>query len=99
LPAPVTVPVEVPVEESQGIDEEVLPTQEVRPLNILNDPINTEADTCPYPPPYSDDICFGSSEGITTWKQCVYKIVGESNLHWTCNCGADSVFDCAKRGY
>jgi hypothetical protein len=103
VPAPAPVPVEIIDKEPNGVDdEEVLSSsaeEEVRPQNIMNDPINTESDTCPFAPPYSNDICFGSSEGSFTWKQCIYNIVGESSLHWTCNCGTDSLFDCAKRGF
>ena len=92
MPAP--VPVAIPVPAPQGID--VVSSSSFVPQIILNGPINTEADTCPFEPPNSDDTCYGSY--AFSWRQGIYAIVGESNIHWTCNCGADSLFHCAKRG-
>ena len=63
---------------------------------ILNGSINTEADTCPFEPPNSDDTCYSCY--AFSWRQCMYAIVGGSNIYWTCNCGADSLFHYAKRG-
>ena len=73
MPAP--VPVAIPVPAPQGID---VASSSFVPQIILNGPINTEADTCPFEPPNSDDTCYGSY--AFSWRQGIYAIVGESNI-------------------
>jgi hypothetical protein len=95
-PTPVSSFTEAPVPAPVPVTQGRISGPNTVQQTILNGPINTEADTCPFEPPNSDDTCSGSS--AFSWRQCIYAIAGEYNIYWTCNCGADSLFHCAKRG-